>query len=207
MSPCHWLRKISEANQGLSRSGLGPWHCPGLGVEHRLAGASLWELFSLKNLFVYPHVRSGFRSWPCCSPRTRDLSCCRWQLIKIAVNHSKAHNTSINSSADKGSRPPRPLPEWHGWKSFSSGWAHKALMGEACNHSESRRETSFSVSLQVFFGNRGALEHRGDSRRGHLSKKALLRIGVESASVMAVPAQLDCPKWTFNCYCLSVSPT
>lgn len=161
MSPYHWLRKISEANQGLSRSGLGPWHCPGLGVGHRLAGASLWELFALKNLFVYPHVRSGFRSRPCCSPRTRDLSCCRWQLIKIAVNHSRAHNTSINSSADKGYRLLRPPTEWHGWKSFSSGWAHKALMAEASNHSESRRETSFSVSLQVLLEPRCIRTQRG----------------------------------------------
>lgn len=47
---------------------------------------------------------------PGCSPRTRDPSCCRWQQIKIAVNHRRAHNTSINAGADKGfagSRGPR----------------------------------------------------------------------------------------------------
>lgn len=39
---------------------------------------------------------------PRCSPRTRDPSRCRWQQIKIAVNHRRAHNTSINAPADKG---------------------------------------------------------------------------------------------------------
>lgn len=39
---------------------------------------------------------------PCCSRRTRDPSCCRWQQIKIAVNHRRAHSTSINAPADKG---------------------------------------------------------------------------------------------------------
>lgn len=77
--------KISEANQEPSRSGLEPWHCPGLGVGRCLSGASLWGLSALKNLFVYPRVRSGFRSralllsahqGPGLLPLATDKNCC-----------------------------------------------------------------------------------------------------------------------------------
>lgn len=83
--PALHMVKISEGNQEPSRSGPGPWHCPGLGVGRCLSGASLWGLSALKNLFVYPRVRSGFRSWallltahqgPGLLPLATDKNCC-----------------------------------------------------------------------------------------------------------------------------------
>lgn len=83
--PALHMVKISEGNQEPSRTGLGPWHCPGLGVGRCLSGASLWGLSALKNLFVYPRVRSGLRSWalllsalrgPGLLPLATDKNCC-----------------------------------------------------------------------------------------------------------------------------------
>lgn len=83
--PALHMVKISEGNQEPSRSGLGPWHCPGLGAGRCLSGASLWGLSALKNLFVYPRVRSGLRSWalllsahqgPGLLPLATDKNCC-----------------------------------------------------------------------------------------------------------------------------------
>lgn len=62
-------------------------------------GCSPWKTY----LFI-PVCGPASDPGPCCSLRTRDPGCCRWQQIKIAVNHSRAHNTSINGSADKGCR-------------------------------------------------------------------------------------------------------
>lgn len=83
--PTLHMVKISEENSEPSGSGLGPWHCPGLGVGHCLSRVSLWRLSALKNLFVYPHVRSSFRSWallrtvhqrPGLLPLATDKNCC-----------------------------------------------------------------------------------------------------------------------------------
>lgn len=77
--------KISEGNQEPSRSGMGPWHSIGLGVGRCLSVVALWGLSALKNLFVYPRVRSGFRSWalllsthqgPGLLPLATDKNCC-----------------------------------------------------------------------------------------------------------------------------------
>lgn len=79
------MEKISEENQYPSRSRLGLWHCPGLGVGHCFTEAPLWGLSALKNLFVYPCVRSDCRSWalllfahqgPELLPLATDKNCC-----------------------------------------------------------------------------------------------------------------------------------
>lgn len=98
---CTWWKLVKETKSPAGL-GWGPDIVLALGWGAACQGPLYEGCPPWKTYLFIPVCGPASDPGPCCSLRSGDLGCCRWQQIKIAVNHSRAHNTSINGCADKG---------------------------------------------------------------------------------------------------------